>query len=215
MRYDLLREMRESLRHNNAVVLMDSIYSLPMAMEKKEAYFIDHGLWSMETHQILHKIYLNGVKIAFMYNTDVLMAIKDGHIDVSKLTEYNKNEIIKLIGNADTLPYSMDNWVVRHLLWELPFMELKNKYNIFRGINYEREVFQRRGREIYPCLHWSKEDVLEYMNNYDIKISGHEFEVVHVDVDNKAFISSVLAKNKMEDDFNRVKESLKAWGYID
>ncbi|MEM3862421.1 MAG: hypothetical protein QW203_08085 [Thermoplasmatales archaeon] len=212
---NLLRDLRNDLRKYKGAVLLDSVYAIPIALEAGKATFIDHGLWNTGTHNLLHELFNHGISIDFRYNVNALTSIENGYIRFDLLSDENKSEVIKLLGEIDRIPYSMDNWVTRHLLWEIPYSELKASVEyVFRGMNYENEANHMRGKEIYPCLQWNKDDLNQYLAELNIKLEGDEFSYTTVKVDLKNMISETLAKKKKLDEFEKVKENLKSWGYM-
>jgi len=215
---NLIQLTHKTLQINNnaGTPLLDSIFIIPILEHKKEAIFIDHGLWSDETHQLLHWLYQGGLKLRFYYNENALSAIQDGFIIYDKLDDSNMKEVDRIIGRVSKIPYTMHNYVARHLLWEIPYMKTYPEI-LIRGIDgsefpYEREV---RGRERYYTLFWSKDDIIKYCEDKNIPWKDTFILKSYNNDKIKDMISEAIANNKYQEDYEMIKQNLKSWGYME
>ena len=201
-------------QHPDAVPLLDSIQILPAVKDK--AIFIDTGLWNACTHTLLHELHRKGVTIDFRYSDNTLKAVESGYVIFKTLSDENKREVLKVLGEVEKIPYTMKNYVARHLLWEIPYLQVIRETRIFRGFDSGDETVIERGREIHPTVHWSKTDVVKFMQDRGISLTGDEFKSVGFNDDRiEDMVREAIEKRHIEKEFEQTKNNLKAWGYLD
>lgn len=209
-----LQITNDIMRRHKGIPLLDSIQILPSVRDK--AIFIETGLWSPCTHKLLHELNKQGIVIDFRYPLNVLQAIKDGYILFQSLDKSNQEKVIQMIGTVERIPYTMKNFVARNLLWEIQYMQLVNQTKIFRGFDEIEEGAIERGNELHPTLHWSKVDVVKYMQEKNIELTGNEFHSQGFNEDKiKDMIEEAIANSKRTDDIWKIRENLKSWGYLE
>ena len=153
--------------------------------------FIDHGDHYPETFEIISKSEGKyNFKTIIAKNSDALNTIKNGKIQVSDLSEHNRNEVNRIGFLNKEFDYSLESDVGNHILKTVPMNDAIVEYRfdaLFTGVRWDEndarstEIFMspRNNPEhirIQPILPFLEKDIWQYIFKHNLLIHPKYYE---------------------------------------
>lgn len=196
--------------------------------------FIEHGRHPQGTHDLLHEMFKKGnFPVAFYTDGEVIKHVRDWKLHVDELPA-NRRESWNKIQPGDVVPYTLDNFAVRHFVFDEQFAQIRRDFDlVFMGSRQDRRkedyylpyIEHDGGRHVVrPLLHWDERNVWDFIRNNNVpynKRYGDGYRIVddisdHMPDSRPAWEQEFLPGSEFNVDMGKIAvvKKLKDMGYL-